>query len=59
MQIIGTVGNSGRSVAPHLHYEVWKNGKTCNPIHYFFGSISPKDYQMPKVIEANKGQSLD
>jgi murein DD-endopeptidase MepM/ murein hydrolase activator NlpD len=59
MQVIGTVGNSGRVAAPHLHYEIWKDGKTCNPIHYFFGAISPEDYQILKLLEANKGQSLD
>jgi murein DD-endopeptidase MepM/ murein hydrolase activator NlpD len=58
-QVIGTVGNSGRSVAPHLHYEILKNGNPCNPIHYFFGNIMPADYQMLKILEANKGQSLD
>jgi murein DD-endopeptidase MepM/ murein hydrolase activator NlpD len=59
MQTIGTVGNSGRSVAPHLHYEIWKNGKHVNPIHFFFANITPADYQLLKVLEANKGQSLD
>jgi murein DD-endopeptidase MepM/ murein hydrolase activator NlpD len=58
-QIIGTVGNSGRTISPILHYEIRNNGKACNPIHYFFGDISPADYHMLKIIEANKGQSLD
>lgn len=30
-EIIGWVGSSGMSTAPHLHYEVWKNGKAINP----------------------------
>ncbi|GHT73632.1 peptidase M23 [Bacteroidia bacterium] len=58
-QIIGTVGNSGRSVAPHLHYEVWKDNKPYDPIHFFFGNIDPKDYHLLKIIVANKGQSMD
>ena len=32
--VIGFVGNTGRSNAPHLHYEVWVGDKTQNPIHY-------------------------
>jgi murein DD-endopeptidase MepM/ murein hydrolase activator NlpD len=32
--VIGFVGSTGRSNAPHLHYEVWLNDKAQNPIHY-------------------------
>ncbi|POS00937.1 peptidase M23-like protein [Flavobacterium croceum DSM 17960] len=34
-QIIGYLGNSGSSTAPHLHYEMWKNGKVLNPFGLF------------------------
>ena len=32
--ILGFVGSTGRSTAPHLHYEVWLNGSNQNPLTY-------------------------
>lgn len=39
-QLIGSVGNSGKSTGPHLHYEIHKYGKTCDPLGYFYTHIT-------------------
>ncbi len=42
--VIGLVGNTGASTAPHLHYEVQRNNRPIDPINYFFGDLSPEEY---------------
>ncbi|WP_315507331.1 M23 family metallopeptidase, partial [Capnocytophaga leadbetteri] len=42
--LIGKVGSTGRSEAPHLHYEVIKNGEHINPIHFYYGNLSADEY---------------
>ena len=58
-QQIGTVGMSGRSFAPHLHYELRLDGRTLDPVNYFFGSVGPAEYANMLYMSANTQQSMD
>lgn len=58
-QVIGYVGNSGKSSGPHLHYEVKKNGSAINPINFFYNDITPEEYEEMLRIAAQPGQSMD
>ncbi len=56
---IGTVGNSGKSISPHLHYEVHVNNKQVNPINFFFADINPEQYEKLIIFASRGGVSLD
>lgn len=56
--LIGYVGNTGLSVAPHLHYEVLKNGEVLNPLNFYYGDVTLDQFAaIQKASEEN--QSLD
>ncbi len=58
-QLIGYVGSTGLSTAPHIHYEVIKNGEKVNPISFYYNDLSPDQYQA--LVEQSKkaSQSFD
>ena len=57
--IIAQSGNSGLSLAPHLHYEIKHNGMRVDPIHYFFMELDYEDYQKIIRIAQTGMQSFD
>jgi murein DD-endopeptidase MepM/ murein hydrolase activator NlpD len=58
-QVIGFLGNTGKSTAPHLHYEISKNGKRVNPIYYFFNDLTPEEYETVLEMSTQLNQSFD
>ncbi len=57
--VIGYVGSTGRSEAPHLHYEVHKNGEVVNPLNFYYGNISAAEYVVIAKLANQENQSLD
>ncbi len=58
-QIIGNVGSTGKSTAPHLHYEIEKNGKKIDPIHFFHSDLTAEEYERMLEMATNANQSFD
>ncbi len=58
-EIIGTVGNTGTSTAPHLHYEVIQKGKKVDPIHFCVDGLSPEEYKEMTELAADENQYFD
>jgi len=57
--VIGYVGSSGGSTAPHVHYEVIKNDKKIDPINFFINQLNDSEYNQLVILAARENQSLD
>lgn len=57
-ELIGFVGDTGLSTAPHLHYEVMINRGQVNPVHYFFNDLNAAEYEKIIELASIENQSL-
>lgn len=57
-QAIGSVGSTGTSTAPHLHYEVFRDNERVNPIYYFYQDITAEEYEILVQLASVENQSL-
>lgn len=57
-ECIGYVGNTGASTAPHCHYEVIKDNKPVDPVHYFYMDLDAEEYEKILELSSVENQSL-
>lgn len=57
--VIGEVGNTGKSTGPHLHYEVIFRDRHVDPLNYYFLDLSPEEYDQMIRLAQNAGQVMD
>jgi septal ring factor EnvC (AmiA/AmiB activator) len=58
-QVIGFVGSTGLSTAPHCHYEVHKNGELMNPVNYYYNDLTPEQYALLAKLASESGMAFD
>ena len=58
-EVIGYVGNTGKSTGPHCHYEVHRGGRPVDPIYYFYNDLTPAQFDRILKSAAAGNQSFD
>ncbi len=58
-EVIGYVGNSGKSTGPHCHYEVHRNGTPVDPVYYFYNDLTPAQFDRLVKLAKASNQSMD
>ncbi len=58
-EVIGWVGNTGKSTGPHCHYEVERKGEKIDPIHFFYNDLKPEDFERMVKMSQASNQAFD
>ena len=58
-QLIGYIGNTGKTTGVHLHYEVLKNDVQIDPINFFYNDLTPDEYEQILEQSTLPTQTMD